>query len=103
MPFNAIFVESYEYAPKEDNYLMKTLFLYLKFFHYSQFNVFTFVEFYPFDTIKSIKEDDVRFWVLFKKCTMACSANFCGNHSTSIVSSPNILIFSFLPTFFWIF
>jgi hypothetical protein len=26
LPFNAIFVESYEYAPKEVNYLMKTLF-----------------------------------------------------------------------------
>ncbi len=29
MPFNAIFVESYEYAPKENNYLMKNLFSYL--------------------------------------------------------------------------
>ncbi len=33
LPFNAIFVESYEYAPKEDNYLMKTFLLYLKFLH----------------------------------------------------------------------
>ncbi len=38
-PFNAIFVESYEYAPKEDNYSMKTLLLYLEFLHYSRLNV----------------------------------------------------------------
>ncbi len=30
LPFNAIFVESYEYVPKEDNYLMKILFPYFK-------------------------------------------------------------------------
>jgi len=29
LPFNAIFVESYEYVPKEDNYLMKILLPYL--------------------------------------------------------------------------
>jgi len=33
-PSNAIFVESYEYMPKEDNYVMKTLLPYLKFLHY---------------------------------------------------------------------
>jgi hypothetical protein len=60
-PANAIFVKSYEYAPKEDNYLMETLFPYLKFLHHFGFSVPTFVEFYPFGTIKSIKEDDVRF------------------------------------------
>jgi len=75
-PFNVIFVESYEYAPKEDNDPMKTLIPYLKFLHYIELNVFTFMEFYPFSTIKSIKEDDVRFWTLFEKCTMACSTSF---------------------------
>jgi hypothetical protein len=43
--FNAIFVESYEDLPKEDNYLMKTLLLYLEFLHY--FGIPTFVELYP--------------------------------------------------------
>jgi hypothetical protein len=60
-PFNVIFVESYEYSPKEDNYLMKTLLPYLEFFYNSRLNVPTFVELYPFGTIKSIKEDNVRF------------------------------------------
>ncbi len=46
-PFNAIFVESYEYAPKDDNYLMKTFLSYLKFLHYFRRNVPTFVELYP--------------------------------------------------------
>jgi hypothetical protein len=46
-PFNAIFVESYEYTPKENNYLMKTFFPYLKFFHNFGFSVPTFVELYP--------------------------------------------------------
>jgi hypothetical protein len=46
-PFNAIFVESYEDLPKEDNYLMKTLLLYLEFFHYFGLSIPTFVELYP--------------------------------------------------------
>jgi len=57
-PFNAIFIESNEYMPKEDNYLMKTFFPYLNFFHNFMFSVPTFMEFYPFGTIRSIKEDD---------------------------------------------
>jgi len=75
-PFNVIFVESYEYVPKEANYLMKTLLPYLKFPHYSRLNVPTFVELYPFNAIRSLKEDDVRFWMLCEKCTMACSVDF---------------------------
>jgi hypothetical protein len=100
---NAIYVESYEYVPKEDNYLMKIFFLYLKFFHYFRLKVPTFVELYPFNAIKRMKDDDVRFWMLFKKCTMAFSANFCRNYSTSIVSRPNILFCLFLPMLLWIF
>jgi hypothetical protein len=61
MPFNAIFVESYEYETKEDKYVMKTLFPHLEFLHYFGLNVPTFVEIYPFGAIKSINEDDVRF------------------------------------------
>jgi len=99
-PFNAIFVESYEYVPKEDNYLMKVLFMYLKFLHYSGFNVPMFVEFYRFGTIKIMKEDNVKFWMLFEKCTMACFASFCRNHLTYIISNPNILFCSFLSMFF---
>jgi hypothetical protein len=75
MPFNAIFVESYEYVPKEDNYLMKILLPFLEFFHYFGISVFTFVELSPFGIIRSIKEDDVRFQTLFEKCTMACFAS----------------------------
>jgi hypothetical protein len=101
-PCNAIYVESYEYMPKE-NYLMKTLLPYLKFFHYFGLSLPTFVELYPFNAIKSMKEDDVRFRMLFKKCTMVYLANFCKNRSTSIVSSPNIFFCLFLPMLFWIF
>jgi len=61
LPFSAIFVKSYEDVPKEDNYLMKTLFPYLKFFHYSRLSVPTFVELYHIGDIKSLKEDDVEF------------------------------------------
>jgi hypothetical protein len=56
--------------PKEDNYVLGTLLPYLESFHYSGFNVPTFVENYPFGAIKSFKEDDVKFWTLFEKCTM---------------------------------
>jgi len=102
-PYNAIFVEYYEYAPKKIKNLMKTFLPYLKFFHYFGFCVPTFVELYPFGAIKSIKEDDVKFQTLFEKCTMACFTSFYRNHSTSIVSSLNIFFCSFLPMLFWIF
>jgi hypothetical protein len=101
--FNAIFVEFYEYAPKEDSYLTKTFLPYLKFIHNSGLNAPTFVELYPFNAIRSIKEDDVRFRTLFEKCTMAYSTSFYKNCFTSIVSSPNILFYSFFAMFFWIF
>ncbi len=101
--FNAIFVDSYEYMPKEDNYLMTTLLSYLKFLYNSRLNVPTFVEFYTFSTINDIKEDNVRFRTLFEKCTMACSANFCINYFTFVISHPNILFCSSLVMFFWIF
>jgi hypothetical protein len=60
-PFNVTFVESYEYAPKEDNYLMKTLLPYFEFLHYSGLSVPTFVELYPFGTIRNIKKNNVIF------------------------------------------
>jgi len=44
---------------EEDNYLSGFLFLYLESFHYSGLNVPTFVENYPFGTIRSFKADDV--------------------------------------------
>jgi hypothetical protein len=99
-PPNAIFVESYEYTPKEDNYLMKTHLPYLKLFHYFGLNVPTFLEFYPFSAIRSIKETNVRFRTLFEKCTMVCFTNIYRNCSTFVVNSSNILFCSFLPIFF---
>jgi hypothetical protein len=51
-PFNAIFVESYEYVLKEDNYLMNFFFLYLNFFHYSWFSVPMIVELNPFGALE---------------------------------------------------
>ncbi len=94
---------SYEYLPKEDNCLMKAIILYLEFLHKFVLSVPTFVELYTFNAIRNIKENNVRFWMLFEKCTMACSVSFCKNHSTFVISSPNILFCSFLPMLFWIF
>jgi hypothetical protein len=45
----------------EDNYFLKTFFPYLELFHYFGLSVSTFVEDYPFGTIKSLKEDNVKF------------------------------------------
>ncbi len=59
-PFNAIFIESYKEVLKEDNYFLRTLFLNLDLF-YSWFHVPTFVEDYRFGTIRSFKENDVKF------------------------------------------
>ncbi len=69
-PFNVIFIESYEDMLEEENYLLGTFLPYLESFHYFGFNVPTFVENYPFGAIRSLKEDDVKFWTLFEKCTM---------------------------------
>ncbi len=102
-PSNAIFVESYEYMPKEDNYVMKTLLPYLKIPSLLWLIVPTFVELYSFGAIRSIKDNDVRFQMLFQKCTMVYSTNFYKNCSTSLVSNPNILFCSFLPISLWIF
>jgi len=101
--FNAIFVEFYEYAPKEDNYLTKKFLSYLKFLHNYGLNVLTFVELYPFNAIKSIKENNVKFRTLFEKCTMAYSTSLCKNCFTFIVSSPNIFFYFVFAMFFWIF
>jgi len=100
LPFNAIFVESYEYAPKDDNYFILS---YLELFHYFRLNVPTFVEFYPFGAIRRINKENVKFRTLFKKCTTTYFVSFCRNCSTFLVSNPNILFCSFLPMFFWIF
>jgi hypothetical protein len=58
--FNAIFVESYEYTPKEDNYLVKTIFPYLKFLHNFRLSVPTFVELYilaPLEVSRKMMSD----------------------------------------------
>jgi hypothetical protein len=85
--------------PKEDNYLLKTFLPCLESFHYSRLNVPTFVEDYPFGTIKKFNEDNVRFWTLFEKCTMVCKANFYRNWLTFIVNSLNFPFFFFLKLF----
>ncbi len=68
--FNVIFIEFYEDMLKEDSYLLGTFFPHVELFHYSRFNVPTLVENYPFVAIRSFKEDDVKIWTLFEKCTM---------------------------------
>jgi len=73
---NAI-IEFYEYAPKEDNYLTKIFLSYLKFLHNYGLNVPTFMELYPFNAIRSIKENNVKFQTLFEKYTMAYSTSLC--------------------------
>jgi hypothetical protein len=47
LPFNAIFVEFYKLAKEKENDLLGTILLYLKSFHYSSFNVPTFVKKIP--------------------------------------------------------
>jgi len=58
------------------------------------------MELYPSSTIKSIKEDDVKFWTLFEKCTMACFASFCRNHSTFVIWSANFFLAPSFQCFF---
>jgi hypothetical protein len=76
LSFNAIFVESYEYAPKENNYLMKTLLSYLEFLHFFGLSVSTFVELYIFDAITSTKEDNVKFQTFLKNVPWPISLIF---------------------------
>lgn len=101
-PFNAIFVEFYEDLPKEDNCFMKIFFPYLEFLHYSKLSIPTFVEFYPFGTIRSLKENNVRFQTLVDNAPWPIMY-FCKNHSTFLICSPNFIFCSFLPILSWIF
>jgi hypothetical protein len=91
---------SFMSALKEDNYLMKALFPYWEFLHYFRLNVPTFVELYLFGIIRCIKENNVKFWMLFKKCTKAFSSKFCRNHSTFVVSSQNVIFAPFFECCF---
>jgi hypothetical protein len=83
-----IFIESSKDMPEEENYFLRIFLPYLESFHYSGFNVATFVENHAFGAIRSLKEDDVKFWTLFEKMHRGCNANFYKNQLTSIVSSP---------------
>jgi hypothetical protein len=62
------------------------------------FSVPTFVEDYPFGSIKSLKEDNVKFRMLFEKCTMVYNTNFLRNQSTCIVRSLNFPFFLFFKS-----
>jgi hypothetical protein len=86
-PFNAIFIESYEDVPQDDNYFLGTFLPHLKLFHYYGLIVPTFIKDYPFGAIKNLKEDDVKCQTLFEKCTMAYITNFCRNQLTFVVNS----------------
>ncbi len=66
-----IFIESSKDMPEEENYFLRIFLPYLESFHYSGFNVATFVENHAFGAIRSLKEDDVKFWTLFEKCIVA--------------------------------
>ncbi len=59
-PFNAIFLESYEDVPYDDNYFLRTFLPHLKLFHYYGLRIPTFIKDYPFGAIKNLKEDDVK-------------------------------------------
>ncbi len=69
LPFNAIFVESYEDVSKEDNYLMKIFLPYLEFFHYFVLNVPTFVDFYPYGTIRFLSRKTMLDFKCYSKNT----------------------------------
>jgi hypothetical protein len=45
------------------------------------------VETYPFGSIESFKEDNVKFQMLFEKCTTVYNVNFYRNQSTCIIRS----------------
>lgn len=94
-PFNAIFIKSYKEMPKEHNYFLRIIFLYLKLFYYSWLHIPTFVEDYPFGTIKNFKENDVKLETLFEKCIMG-NATFYINLLTSVINSPKFLFCVFL-------
>jgi hypothetical protein len=57
--YSTIFLESFDGLHGEDNYLLGTIFAYLKSLHFSRYGVCTYVKHNPFGHIKCIDQDDL--------------------------------------------
>jgi len=73
---NAIFLESFEGASNDEDYLLSIIFPYLVSFHFFGFSVQTYLEHNPFGTIKSISQSDPYSKMLFENCSDSCDAMY---------------------------
>jgi hypothetical protein len=70
--WNGIFVESFEGASNNGDYLFSIVLPYLVSFHFFGFSVQTYMKHNPFGTIKSINQSDPYYKMLFEDCSDSC-------------------------------
>jgi hypothetical protein len=73
---SVIFLESFEGAGSNGDYLVSIVLSYLVLFHFFGFNVQIHVKHNPFGTIKNISQSDPYYKMLFEDCSDSCDAMY---------------------------
>jgi len=69
-------LESFEGAGSDGDYLLSIVLPYLVSFHFSGFDVQTYLKHNPFRTIKSISQSDLYYKMLFEDCSDSCDVMY---------------------------
>ncbi len=88
--------QSYEEEIVENYYRVYIILSHLESLHSSRHSVTILVEHNPFGVINSIFEVDVKYVMLFEKCSNECSIQFCSHKWTSKIRNNFILTSSIL-------
>jgi hypothetical protein len=73
---SGIFLESFEGASSDGDYLFSIILPYLVSFHFSRFSVQIYVKHNPFGTIKSINQTNPYYKMLFEYYSDSCDAMY---------------------------
>jgi hypothetical protein len=73
---SVIFLESFEGAGSDGDYLLSIVFPYFVSFHFSGFSFQTYLKHNPFGTIQSISQSDPYYKMLFEDCSDSCDAMY---------------------------
>jgi len=95
-PLVSFLFQSYEEEIVKKYYLVYIVLPHLESLHSSRLSVTIFVEHNPFCVINSSIEVDVKYVMLFEKCSNECSIQFCSHKWTSKTKNNFILTSSIL-------
>ncbi len=96
LSFRVILFQSYEEEIVEKYYRVYVVLPHLESLDSSRLRVTIFVEHNPFGVINSIIEVDVKYIMLFEKCSNECFIQFCSHKWTSKIRYNFILTSSIL-------